>query len=665
MRKSVQGLEHQRLNPRLIATTVALLIIACAPHFGLVGLPIAGLFGFCAVLRLAAIKGADAILRRLVIWPFALCSLAMCIYLYGPPLGRDPGIAFLVTMVGLKILELNTRRDLRVAVLLGYFLLMSYLLFEHQLVFVCGLLVLLLVFTWLLIQISHVDAQFQALADLKTMTKVLLQALPFALVLFFFLPRLSGALWLIQTKGGSAVTGQTETLQMGSLSELSLSEEIAFTVRFKDNHIPPANQRYWRGNVFWDTDGRNWVRGEEMQYAKPLIKPVGEMYEYEIELQPSNQNWLFTLDAPTRAPQNAVLRADFRATHHEKITQTYRYSAQSYAEYKLLQLTAQQEQRGLALTSNSVTPRITEFLERLSKQSVSDSELVASVLQHFNQQDFYYSLSPPLLGSSQPVDEFLFETRSGFCEHYASAFVTLMRAANIPSRIVVGYLGGEHNPLADQIVVRQSDSHAWAEIWLEGNGWTRIDPTAAVAPERIEKAIDIEASLDGRIRFLSAQLSGASWLFREIRWIGQAAKANWNRWFIHYNNDKQQSLLKKLRLQQLSVQSITLLAFTFGLICLNLTALLFFFRDKAKTPQLDRIYALFCKKMEKNGYNRPLHQGPKDFYETCSTAYPSLSSLLSEIAQHYIELKYGAPRPNHKDKLKALRTMVKQLKIKA
>ncbi|MFT5259584.1 MAG: transglutaminase-like putative cysteine protease [Gammaproteobacteria bacterium] len=640
-----QSIESKKPSAMLMGITISILLASTLLHHGLIGLPLVMIVLCCAALRMLAFYQSSFKLSRWWLWPLSIAAMSSSIYLHGIPLGRDPGIAFLVTMSGLKILELNTRRDLRIAVLLGYFLLMSHCLFDHSPLFFLGVLLGLIALTWLLIQNSHGNAASQQWPDLKLTGKILLQALPFALILFFLIPRLSGAFWLIKTQEDGGVTGQSDTLQMGALSHLSLSTETAFDVTFKDDKLPPPNKRYWRGNVFWETDGRTWQRGSttaiQPKAQTARIASLADVYDYEVTLRRTNQNWLFALDVPIAVPPKSTLSDDHRLTYHQDITKTIRYTVQSASNYADLTLSAEQEKRGLQLPEGAETPRLTNLLNTWKATVTSKQQIVQAALLYFNQQAFYYTLSPPLLSSSNPVDEFLFDKQRGFCEHYASAFVTLMRAANIPSRIVVGYLGGEYNPISKTMVIRQSDAHAWSEVWLDHEGWVRVDPTAAVAPQRVEQTIDFAGSREGSIRFLNADLSGLAWLSREARWLADATKANWNQWFVHYDKSRQTALLKKLKLDHFRIETLTLIAFGFALLLLNFAGLGLFFKDRVKESEVNRLYRRFTKKLQNAGVKVSPYQGPQEICEASCHLFPQFEPKLQAITQNYIDLKYG------------------------
>ena len=240
----------------------------------------------------------------------------------------------------------------------------------------------------------------------------------------------------------------------------------------------------------------------------------------------------------------------------------------------------------------------------------------------------------------------MFSSRKGFCEHYASSFVTLMRAANVPSRLVIGYLGGEHNPVANQIVVHQADAHAWAEYWSEDRGWIKADPTAAIAPERIENPIDFNLSLakDGAVIFDLGEFAFLGSLLREGRWYSAYVQQQWQNWFVGFDYKRQQSLIKNIGLENFSPQTLASLAFVTGLIILIGCAFIFYGNDKYKKDQISRLYARYCAKLEKQGLTRKQTEGPMDFYARCEASFPQSKNQLLLITDLYTSLRYGAGR---------------------
>ena len=443
---------------------------------------------------------------------------------------------------------------------------------------------------------------------------------------------------------------------------------------FFDQKPPPPSERYWRGTNFWVTDGREWTRGGHGVHLIGKERTIiNKKYTYEIELQPNNQNWLFALDHPGQAPKDAWLQGDHHIINKAPVKHEIRYELDAVQFATSEKLLAAEERLALDLGKTQITPRLQKLIDSFTDQAPSSIEVANRALQHFNQNEFIYSLSPPLLESPAPVDEFMFESQTGFCGHYASSFATMMRQADIPARIVVGYLGGEYNPRSNQIVVRQSHAHAWTEIWQEGKGWIRVDPTAAVAPERIESSIDLNGSTgnNGRVLFNTSGLTGLKKIFTEAIWFKDAIKAKWNRWFINFDRERQQELLDSLGLGNLDFRYISILAFLLALGILTIVSLLIFRREKKPLDPTTQLSRLFDRKMMAMGLARGSSEGPRDFQLRAVETFPYLKNELTEISNQLIRLRYciqdtsdEITKDGNSDQLAHLRKTIRNLPIK-
>ena len=641
-RKRKNPLEELPLDRSLTYSTIILLSMAVLPHVQNIRIEIIGIYSFLALWRIASLHVSSGLINRWIIYLFAAIGFSITAWYYGPPVGRTPGIAFLIVMLGLKLLEIRNRRDLRIALIIGYFTVITHFLFHSGLSMALPMLILVFGFTWLMVQMGHVSSKSRVLSDLKLVGKMFVQALPFAIILFFLFPRLAGSLWLFQWGGNEGVSGLSDTLSMGSISELIESEEPAFTVTFLNDNIPVKANRYWRGTVLWNTDGRQWKSGLPIRGQTPRLNVSGPQFSYRVDLDNRTQNWLYALDMPTSLPENSVINLDYTLGHVDKSKALREYELTSSSQYAATSMTSEMRERGLALPADVETPRLRQLVNQLSAGADSDAAFAQNVLQYFYENNFVYTLRPPLLSSSQPVDEFLFESRQGFCGHYASSFVTLMRLANIPARVVIGYLGGEYNPRANQINVTQAEAHAWAEVWLESRGWVRIDPTAYIAPERVENSIDYNSSAnDGIVRF-SPEITGTIAKFlRDSKWMMDAIQLQWREWFLGFDAKKQKQLLQNLKLDHLALSSIGAIAFLFALGILYLTAFSFFRMDKRKPDLVQKSYLEFCRKMERRGVKRLEYEGPQDYLLRLCRHFPESRSKLQSIIGMYIALRYG------------------------
>jgi len=618
------------------------------------------------VLRYLIARRGWALPRRLLRFALTVAFTAAVYLQYGTVLGRDAGIALLVAMLALKFLELRTLRDAALSVFLLYFLIMGSFLY-NQSVWLAGYLVVAVALcTASLIRLGFPDGPSGSDA-LRLSAVLLLKATPLAIILFIFFPRIQGALWALPADAHGARTGMSDTMRPGSINELAQSDAVAFRVAFRGLR-PPPEALYWRSLVLWDTDGRLWTRGlvapESPQARAKGSAPV----RYTITLEPSDRPWLVALDWPGSAPPGARLSAGDILEYGKPVRQRIRYSVVSYLRARPTVLAAAARARALAIPS-STTARVRALAQRWRAREHSDTAVVTDALAFFHKQDFVYTLNPPLLGTN-PVDEFLFESRRGFCEHYAAAFVTLMRAAGIPSRVVVGYQGGEYNPAGDYLIVRQSDAHAWAEVWLPDRGWARVDPTAAVAPERIEygadslrRLLETGTPLD---RFTPDMLRRAldmGWLERMRQSTGLALDAvntAWYEWVLDYNWARQTQMLSRLGLGRWPRSFVAGAAV--AVIALLLIGYALRLKPRENEDAVLTIYRRFCMKLEGVGLVRAPWEGPLAFADRAVRARPDLRDGINTVTRDYVELRYR--QPGDAAAVHALRRRVAKLKLR-
>ncbi|MGB4811430.1 MAG: DUF3488 and transglutaminase-like domain-containing protein [Methylophilaceae bacterium] len=567
-------------------------------------------------------------------------------------LGRDTSIAMLMAMLSLKLLEVKTKRDYFIVVILGYFATGNLFLFNQSIsVFLVSIPPLILL-TAALIQINFIQQQ-HPFGLLKLASKLLLQSVPLMLVFFVLFPRIPGPLWSLaqDAHGGLGVTGLSDSIKFNQVSQLAQDGSVAFRVQFKGN-IPPKNQLYWRGPVLWITENNNWEASKVTNIPTEPLTTTGKPIDYSITLEANEQPWLLMLDMPTKTPDFASLTHDYSVIAKEPVTTRIRYDATSYVAYTLAasQLTPREHNMGLQLNEGE-NPRTLALGKQW--QHLNPTDIMQKALNLFSQDNFFYTLNPPILGNN-PIDDFLFESKRGFCEHYAVSFVTLMRAAGVPARVVTGYQGGELNPIDRYLIVRQSDAHAWAEVWLKNQGWIRIDPTAQVAPERIELGVAdaIERAMQ-RFRPSTGQTkpevsrlpfsarSKQFPLMHQLLLQWDSVNNGWNQWVIGYNQSKQQSFLSKLSGQKVTSQILlTWLIVTMSVF--GLATLLFIYRkNQANLSPAQKLYALYLAKLRKFDLQPHLHEGAIDFAQRASLALPHLQGQLLEIAQAYNALQYS------------------------
>jgi protein-glutamine gamma-glutamyltransferase len=553
--------------------------------------------------------------------------------------GLPAGSALLVLMAALKLLETHRRRDRLVLVGAGLFLLLAACLDRQSL----ARAPLYLGEAWLACAALAVIASdgFPGRAALALAGRTLLLAMPLAVLLFLFFPRLAGSFWSVP-RGEEALTGLSETMSPGSIGKLSTSYDVAFRARF-EGELPASEQRYWRGPVLHDFDGATWRRGSGGGRPRPALEFAGRAYRYRLALEPSRLHWWFALDTPAQSPDPAVtLTHDYELLASRPVSDPISFEAVSYLETRSAAPLGGWERYENTHLPPERNPRTVELARDLRAHAASDAAFVTATLDYLRSGGFVYSLEPEALGTEQ-VDDFLFRTRTGFCGHYASAFVVLMRAAHVPARVVTGYLGGEWNPSGGYLVVRQADAHAWAEVWLEGRGWTRVDPTAVVEPERLQRgAFDLlSESMPASTRLLRA----APWLVHLLqRW--DAANAWWNDRVVRFDYATQLDVLERLGIRSPDART---LAWAFALVLLTWLGLIAWYLGRSLRPRrpdaIARAYALLCRKLSRTGLVRAPHQGSLAYAEALRAGHPSLAEDAHALLAQYARLRYGVPEP--------------------
>jgi transglutaminase-like putative cysteine protease len=598
-----------------------------------------------------SLNGAPLPSRWLVIGVAAAAMLGVWIE-YRTLFGRAPGIVMLALFAGLKLLETRTQRDAALAAFLGFFLIVTNFLYTQSIPTAALMCIALFALTATLIGFGA--PQRPARANLRTAGLLLAHAAPAALVLFLLFPRVQGPLWGLPQDAYSGLTGLSESMSPGNLANLAQSDAIAFRAEFA-GQAPPHAQRYWRGPVLWDFDGRTWTM------MPPLVRNFapprgGRLYRYDVVLEPHNRNWLFALESAASLPARSRMTRDGQLLAPIAIRNRLRYDQSSVIspdpdpaeDPRLLA-------RARLLPADS-SPRARELAARWRAEAASDNEVLAHAVAYLRAGRYVYTLEPPLLGA-HAVDDFLFNTREGFCEHFASAFVFLMRAAGVPARVVTGYQGGELNSIDSIITVRQSDAHAWAEVFLAGRGWVRVDPTAAAVPGRVEagmaRAVPQTQALPLMMRERLEWLRGA-----RDRWEALAHK--WNVLVLGYNPDRQRDLMSLVGMRDADWRSLTAALFTvLGLMTLVLLA--WSLGRLARPDPVQRAWRAFCRKLAKCGVERALHEGPRDYAARAARALPASRRAILRIGAQYIRLRYGAhpSRPG----TQRLRRMVRELHL--
>ncbi len=426
----------------------------------------------------------------------------------------------------------------------------------------------------------------------------------------------------------------------GDIASLSQSDEVALRVTF-EGAPPPPRERYWRGPVFDFFDGRTWREGFRGRDEPPPTELLGEPIRYQVTLEPNRTPWLFALDLPALAslPENSRINVAYQIIVRKPVIERMQYSMTSHTRYRMQPELSEWLRSAYLRLPKSGNDKTRALAQQWSAEGLSGEALVQRALQTFRNEPFFYTLEPPMLGRNS-VDEFLFDIRRGFCEHYASSFTVLMRAAGLPARVVTGYQGGERNEFGDYFVVRQSDAHAWSEIWIEGRGWIRVDPTAAVAPERIERgSARTLGALDAAADAMSRSWNWSSIRYRlEARW--DFVNAVWNDWVLGFGPEKQQEFLARFGIREWRDM---ILALTFGIVAMLSLVGLWALRRSSPPPVRDRALKLWLKaqrRVRRYGLEPRPDEGPRDFAERVIAAQPALAAPMRRVLQAYLKLRY-------------------------
>jgi protein-glutamine gamma-glutamyltransferase len=643
-----------KLEKSLVYGLLASILMVSIPHAAhlppwVIALCIA-LLGWRAYLNFSD----TALPPRWLLFLLSFASVAGLFASYRTLFGREAGVTLLILLAALKLLELRALRDATVLIYLSCFIIITNFFYSQSiptaLMMLASLLVILT--TWV-----HLNSGTLGLKPrLSIAAKLLLQAIPLTLLLFVLFPRIQGPLWGMP-QDAYASSGLSDTMAPGTLSKLSLSQAVAFRVNF-DHAPPPRDQMYWRGPVLNDFDGITWSAGTKSHSSLAQFDGNATPVAYTVTLEPHNKTWLFTLEMPGRLSIPYSVTDDFQVQSKQPVTSRIRYQARSQMTYRANALEAPYQLQRALQFPRALNPRAQQLAAQWRASLPNEDAIIRTAMTHFNREGFAYTLEPPLLGR-HGVDEFLFETRQGFCEHYASAFVFLMRAAGIPARVVTGYQGGEPNLLGNYTIVRQSDAHAWAEVWLKDRGWLRIDPTAAIAPQRIQSGLSAALPDSAALPFIARMSS--PWLLN-MRFNLDMLNHQWNQWVLGYDTERQFAFLTRLGMEDISWQSMAIKLLIGVAILVGLFALILLRKLYARqTDSAQALYLKFCKKLARAGIERAAHEGALDFAARAARSKPQLAAAINAITARYLALRYE--NQSDTESFRALRRDVAAFKL--
>lgn len=551
----------------------------------------------------------------------------------------DAMVSLLVAGFVLKLLELRSRSDVCLLSFLSYFVVGTQLLYTSGLIGSFYALLCMMATTATLMVNTMTEGTVSNLKPVRKVGLLLIQAVPVMLILFFVVPRI-GSLWTVPLNSSAGTTGVSSSMSPGDFSSLMESDKVAFRATFNGD-VPPARDLYWRALVLDHFDGRTWEQSSHQDLkARGLVRwddwrselsAAGSRYDYDVMLEPTDENWLYTLAAPVSFSGGIWVSRGMTLYQRNAVSQRKQYSVASYSQYQLQPQGMSDVMRRLSLQLPAQFNPKTRAMAQQWAAEASDVDALVQRFLTFIASRFHYTLRPPMLGEHS-VDEFLIETQTGFCEHFASSFVFFMRAAGVPARVVAGYQGGKVNPLEGYLTVRQLDAHAWAEVWIEGKGWLRVDPTFAVAPERIDRGVEYSLGTE------DTELLGDAWSRRFFMLANLQDRLDvlnyrWHRWVMNYDSAAQQALLRRLfgNSPPWRITLAVMGAIAVVVLLIMLPSLLRLFGQRS--PWLHRQYRALCRALERQGYSRKPGEGARDFAARVTQRDKALGAMVMEATE--------------------------------
>ena len=634
-----------RLTPTQFGLITTSVLVAVLPHLWRLPMPFTALMLALLIGRWFQRQRSGVRIPAWVKLPLVLLFPLLVLLHYGNIFGREPGSALACAMLVMKLVETETRRDARACICFASFVLMSALLFDSGLGFALLLFVALALFLASMRELEPRPADapnrtWRSVVrdDLRSGAYALLVAVPLALCVFVFFPRLGSPLWGAPSDN-SMRTGLGDHMAPGTFQELLIDDSPAFRVSF-DGALPARALLYWRGPVLWYFDGTGWSRPEYFASRSDThsLQTRGSTIGYEVSLEPSDQHWLLAMDMPVDTPDNAVRGADMSLVSRTPVDHLLSYHQTSAPNYQLDAVLEREQRRQALQLPAQFNPRSRELAQRWRSELHNDDAIIKAALDFFH-KEFFYTLNAPLLASDS-VDDFLFGTdmQRGFCAHFSSAFTFLMRAAGIPARVVTGYQGGYFNSVGNYLVVRQSDAHAWAEVWLDGRGWVRVDPTSAVSPQRVELGARAAAGA-------SAPWYQANWV-AGLRNQFDLVNRLWNDAIVQFNALRQQSLLTPFGIDKAEYGELVAILIGSSTLLLGLFAWWTLRPARSSGDPLDAAYSRLCAKLARAGAVRAPAEGPQTFAQRIAVMNLNNKQAIDGLLERYVGLRYASALPS-------------------
>ncbi|GGY72956.1 protein-glutamine gamma-glutamyltransferase [Cellvibrio zantedeschiae] len=636
--------QEQPISRTGLAWLLCVQVFILAPHFVTVPAWIALVWIMVAFWRWRIFQGAWNYPGKLkkTILVFVCC--AGLFFSLGSGFKFESMVSLLIIGFTLKLLELKNKKDFVLLIFIAFFILAAqFIAFNHFLAAFYGFGCLSLLCATLM-QLYRQSEHDSIWRNIRPSIAILLQAIPFMILLFVVVPRL-GSFWAVPTPL-QAKTGMSDSMSPGDFTELMESNELAFRVSFA-TEIPAREKLYWRSLVFSLFDGKKWSQSREQKSGnyfnqasdnlRSHLEYKADRVEYDVIAEASMQSWLYALPAPESWSRNLAFARDMRLRAFDPVIERMGYHVVSSLTYQLNEIDAEELEQNKQLPKNG-NLKTRERAQEWLAETGSTEKLIAKLFEYYR-QSFFYTLKPPPLGVDT-VDDFLWNTRQGFCEHFSSSFVFFMRAAGVPARVVVGYQGGDINSVDNSLAVRQRDAHAWAEVWLDGRGWVMFDPTAAVAPERVQKGIEQSLSATDQ-QFLAKPFGSSFKLLSLVREQWDAVNLTWIQWVMNYDSSSQASLLEKLLGDVSPMRIAVLMVLTGGGFGVLLFVLLIFRSSKQELPETARVYLQLCKKLKGAGFAPQSTETPRAFIDRVILSKPNWAIPLQGFIELYEQWAYA------------------------
>jgi len=610
---------------------MAAFAMVTAPHIAQVSPWIIGAGLFCVWWRWMIFLGRRNFLSFWQKAALVITCGAAVIVSEGVTQNLETWAALLIMAFALKLLETKTQRDAYVVVFIAYFVIAIEFIFNHSMAIVAYELGALILVTAATVGMNQFHTRVKPLGTIKVACKILAQAIPLMIVLFVLFPRI-GPIWAISSPNQQARTGLSSEMTPGDIAKLALSDEIAFRAIFKDTP-PPSSELYWRGRVYADFDkGKwseadiparfsniqkiNWIGNQKKAWFVPQ-KLKEQKISYSILLEPTHDQWLIGMDLAVSKTPSTGTTWDYKLINRQLVQSLLHYEIDTYPNAILNKWLPEFLRNQTTYIDKDDNPQTISFAKNLHAESASTEDFIEKILNQVRNQPYHYTLEPPRLDKENSIDQFWFETRQGFCTHYAGAMVYMLRAAGIPARMVGGYQGGEINPITGHVVVRQYLAHAWVEYWLPEKGWQRVDPTAAVAPSRIHDSLGAalpENELSSLSVFTNARFNSIPGL-QKMMFLLESLEHRWNLFIIGYDSKLQTDFLEKLLGTITTIKiAIVLLIGAFLSTVFVAISLLWSNQDKKRHPVI-KIFQHFASRLAKQGIKRNLQETPAQFIE--------------------------------------------------